>query len=1184
MSARRNALLALSCVLGSVVRAVAAPPPPPDFNRDIRPILAAHCLKCHGPDDKQRQAGLRLDQRGDALRALASGHRAIVPGKPMASTLVGRIRATDASIMPPASANKPLNASQRRLLERWVADGARYAPHWAFVPPRSVVPPALPASLGNRVRNPIDQFVFARLHTLGLAPSPEADRTTLIRRLSLDLIGLPPTPAEVDQFLSDRRPGAYERLVDRLLASPRYGERWARRWLDLARYADTNGYEKDRPRSLWPWRDWVIRALNDDMPFDRFTVAQLAGDLLPGATDADRIATGFHRNTMRNEEGGIDPLEYRFLAQVDRMATTGTTWLGLTIGCAQCHTHKFDPLPHRDYYRLMAFLDNADEPEIAVHDKSIAEKRAVVEREIANAESELAGAWPIEHQWNWRAPAGATARSARGGPLAQGVDGRFDGPAAAPDTDTTTITVPSDGRAVGAIRLEALANDRWPRRGPGRSDGGNFVLTGIEIRADGEPVRIVAASADRSQSQFGPEGALDASSRTGWAVYQPDRPWNDDHRADFTFDVPRSAKSWTVVLKQEYGQSHVLGSFRLRLGEAEADAGGLAPEARKAQAYQAARDRWLADRSAKAVRWDVLRPVHAKASLPTLLVQPDGSVLSGGDQSKSDVSTLRFATRGRTVRALRLEVLSDPRLPKGGPGRVEYEGIPGDFFLNEFKVLVGGREVRMARANQSFAAGGNDAAKAIDNDMLTAWSIGGEGVGKSHTAVFVPAEPILASTIEIRLLCERYYSSNIGRFRISVTEDGRAWDALPADIEAALVVEEAKRDLAQSRLLERHFLSIAPELAAARARIDSLRQSLPAFPTTWVFQERPPIDPRTTRVRIRGEFLRPAEAVRPGIPAFLNPLPEGSKADRLAFAQWLVSPENPLVARVTVNRQWQAFFGRGIVATLEDFGYMGSPPTHPELLDWLARRFVADGWSMKRLHRWIVTSATYRQLSASDPVRTAKDPTNAWLSRGPRVRLDAEQIRDAALSASGLLSSKMHGPSVFPPQPPGVTSEGAYGPLDWRTSTGEDRYRRGLYTFAKRTAPYALSTTFDAGSGEACMARRDVSNTPLQALALLNDTVFAEAAAALGKSIAPLHGTDGTKVDTLFRRVLTRTPEPAERDALLGFLNRRRAAFATDGAAAKKLAGGDATKPEETAAWTLLARTVLNLDEAIVKR
>ncbi|MFY7953942.1 MAG: DUF1553 domain-containing protein [Armatimonadaceae bacterium] len=640
-----------------------------------------------------------------------------------------------------------------------------------------------------------------------------------------------------------------------------------------------------------------------------------------------------------------------------------------------------------------------------------------------------------------------------------------------------------------------------------------------------------------------------------------------------------------MVLHQEFGSSHVLGAFRLSLGKSAEPAPDNRPLAeRRLAAYTSARDKWVAENSARAIRWKTISPHYAKSNMPTLTVQPDGSVLSGGDQTKSDVSTFRLRTKGTTIRAIRLEAMADPRLPRNGPGRTEYEGLPGDFFLNEFRVIARGKPVRLVRAFQSYAAGGSDASKAIDNDMQTAWTIGGGGIGRSHTAVFILAEPLESDSLEIQLANEKYYPSNIGRVRFSVAESAEITAVLDPEAEAILAKSESERHAEDRAALDRHFQSAAPELASARAAIAGMRQSLPAFPTTWVLQERPAHDPRTTRIHRRGEFLSPMGAVSPGVPGFLNPLPKGTVPNRLAFARWLVSPENPLTARVTANRQWQAFFGRGIVSTLDDFGYMGSAPSHPELLDWLAIQFVQNGWSLKKLHRTIVTSATYRQVSASDPVRRAKDPGNVLLSRGPRVRLDAELIRDSALAASGLLSSKMYGPSVFPPQPPGVTSEGAYGPLAWNVSQGEDRYRRGMYTFAKRTAPYAMFTTFDAGSGEACLARREVSNTPLQALTLLNDTVFVEAARALGKSVSTLSASDRTKVDTLYTRVLGRKPDASEAAAVTSFVADRRAALGKTSAAAKALAESDSPDTIEQAAWTLAARAILNLDEAIVKR
>jgi hypothetical protein len=958
------------------------------FNSQVRPILSRHCFKCHGPDDKARKAKLRLDVRAEAVR------RAIVPGQPDQSRLLRRVRSKDPDeVMPPPSTKNPVTAEEQRVLERWIAAGAEYTPHWAFVPPRQVPLPHVRQA--DWPRNAIDHFVLARLEAEGLRPSPPTDRYTLVRRVSLDLIGLPPTPEEADAFVRDDRPDAYERLVDRLLANPHYGERWARRWLDLARYADTNGYEKDRPRSVWPYRDWVIRALNADMPFDRFTIEQLAGDMLPNATQDQRIATGFHRNTMLNEEGGIDPLEFRYYATVDRANTTATAWLGLTLGCAQCHTHKFDPIPHREYYQMMAFLNNADEPELDVRRPDVTRRRHELEAKIAALEADL-------------------------------------------------------------------------------------------------PKRL-------------------------------------DH-LDRKFDA------------------------------------------------------WLDREAARTVRWTVLRPAEAKANVPMLSVLDDNSVLATGDQSKRDVYDLTFHTDLHGITAVRLEVLPDDRLPKHGPGRVYYEGAAGDFFLSEFTVTADGSKVAFSGASHSHAAGNDTAKNAIDGDPQTGWSING-GQGRAHAAVFNVAPPADARDLHVQLLCERYYAAGLGRFRISVTTDPRPAVArdMPADVEELLLVPAAKRTAEERLRLQRQFLRTAPELAAQRAAIDKLRQQLPAYPTTLVLRERPPENPRPTYRHNRGEFLQPAERVEPAVLSVLPPLPAGAPRNRLGFARWLVSPDNPLVGRVTVNRQWAAFFGRGLVPTLQDFGYQGEPPTHPQLLDWLAVELVKQGWSLKRMHRLIVLSATYRQASRVTPELLAKDPDNRLLARGPRVRLEAELVRDAALRASGLLAEKVGGPSVFPPQPPGVTTEGAYGSLAWQVSPGPDRYRRGLYTFSKRTAPYALFATFDAPSGEACLARREVSDTPLQALTLLNDTVFIDAARALGRQLAAQTASPEARAELLYRRCLTRPPGRDELALLVEFYEAQKRRLQKRELDAAALAGPGDGDVVERAAWTALARALLNLDGAIVK-
>ncbi len=982
----------------------------PNFNRDVRPILSGHCFKCHGPDADAREADLRLDQRESATKELGSGKTTIVPGKPDASELIRRILSNDPDEqMPPAAANKPLSEHQKKILADWIAAGAPYEKHWAFEPPRQSPLPHVTQQ--DWPRNAIDYFILARLEAHGLAPNPPADKHTLVRRVYLDLIGLPPTPEEVDAFVSDDAPDAYDRLVDRLLASPYYGERWARRWLDLARYADTNGYEKDRMRSIWPYRDWVINAINAGKPFDEFTIDQLAGDMLPKAGLAERIATGFHRNTLLNEEGGIDPLEFRFYAMVDRVNTTGTVWIGLTMGCVQCHTHKFDPIPQRDFYRTMAFLNNANEPTIDVPDAEVERQRQQIEQQIA----------------------------------------------------ALTAALPS---------------------------------------------------------KFPHEAATTA--------------------------------------EQEFEKKF---------------------------------QEWLAQRHAQSIAWTNLRPASAASNLPLLTVLDDGSVFASGDQSKSDRYELAFENVPERITALRIDAIPDDRLPNHGPGRVYYEGPFGDFFLSEVTILADGNKLPMASAAQSYANGNNTAATAIDGNQQTGWSING-GQGHEHSAVFTLREPIQgAKSLKLSLLFERYYSAGLGRFRISVSDKpfAEGEKVAPRTTDDLLLIPSDQRTAGQTEVLRKYFAETAPELAEARKEIEKLQKSLPAMPTTLVMQERPATNPRPTFIHKRGEFLQPKDRVEPGLlPMF--PAPNTLPQNRLEFARWLVSRDNPLVARVTMNRQWGTIFGRGIVRTTEDFGYQGESPTHSDLLDWLAVEFMNRGWSMKQMHRLIVTSATYRQSSYVSPEALQKDPDGKWLSRFPRVRLDAEMVRDAALRESGLLASRLGGPSVFPPQPAGVTSEGTYGALSWTVSQGADRYRRGLYTFSKRSAPYAMFATFDGPTGEVCIARREISNTPLQALTALNDEVFVETSRWLARSVLQTaEPTDEARAMRMFRNCLARPPAPEELSRLVDFVRRQREKLKSSPDSWGPLVPeADGPPPAgvdraELAAWTLLARAVFNLDEAITK-
>lgn len=1164
-----------------------------DFARDVRPILASHCFKCHGPDAEQRQGGLRLDQRDAALAEADSGMAAIVPGKPEESELVRRILSTDEfEMMPPPEAKHPLTDEQKEVLRAWVAAGAPYAEHWAFQPP---VRPALPAVRNAQwVRNEIDAFLLARLEKEGLEPSEPADRYTLVRRVYFDLIGLPPTPEQAEAFVNDTAPDAYERLVDSLLASPHYGERWARRWLDLARYADTNGYEKDRPRSMWPYRDWVIKALNEDKPFDEFTIEQLAGDMLPNATLEQRIATGFHRNTMINEEGGIDPLEFRFHAMVDRVSTTGTAWLGLTLGCAQCHTHKYDPIEHREYYQVMALLNNADEPVASVVREDIRQQREAIQRQIDERTRRLAEHFPPAPDFIWHTGQLVQATAASGATLEVRDDGSLFVTGDVPDKDTYTLVFEGPAVPITALRLEALADSNLPSQGPGRTPHGNFVVTELTASvqaaeaAEVQPVAFASAEADFAQDGYPAAHALDRKPETGWAIQGP-APWNVNRHLIATLAQPLPSSGslrWTVTIDQQFGGQHTLGRFRIQFGERRVDDRPL--EVRRQEYLKQRFQEWLATETERAIRWHTLEPIEASANLPRLEILDDGSIISSGDQTKRDIYQIRYKNPHGRITAIRIEALPDERLPANGPGRVYYEGPIGDFFLSEITLRAGEQTLPLSGATHSYAAGGNTAARAIDGDPLSGWSIDG-GQGHAQIAVFTLAEPAMADELSLELLFERYYAAGLGRFRVSVTTDDKpaATYGLPDDIERLLLVPEGERSSADRERLREYFLSVCPELAEERKQIEQLRRSMPEYPTTLVFAERPADHPRPTFIHHRGEFLQPGEQVEPGIPEFLKGYGD-EPTNRLEFARWLVNGRNPLVARVIVNRHWATIFGRGLVRTTEDFGFQGELPTHPELLDWLATELVRSGWSIKGLHRLIVTSAAYQQSSHVSPELLERDPENVLLARAPRRRIDAELIRDGVLRMSGLLTTKLGGPSVFPPQPAGVTSEGTYGPLEWKVSEGEDRYRRGLYTFAKRTAPYAMFSTFDAPSGEACVPRREVTNTPLQALTLLNDDVFFECAQALSRLVVAHADSAEQRADYAMRRCLTRPPSPDELAAVVDFYQRQHARLKAGELDVAAIAGSPSANESteqlvERAAWTLVARAILNLDETITK-
>jgi hypothetical protein len=888
------------------------------------------------------------------------------------------------------------------------------------------------------VRNPIDRFTLARLEKEGLTPSPEADRATLIRRLSLDLIGLPPTVEEVDAFLADKSEHAYEKLVDRLLASPHYGERWGRHWLDAARYADSDGFEKDKSRQVWFYRDWVINALNRDLPYDRFVIEQIAGDRLPNPTQDQVVATGYLRNSMINEEGGIDPEQFRMEAMFDRLDAIGKGILGLTIQCAQCHDHKYDPLTQAEYYRLFAFLNDAHEANIAVYTPEEQQRRADIFRQVRAIENDLRHRHP-----DWRQ------------------------------------------------RMEA---------------------------------------------------------------------WEDRVRND--------QPAWTVV----------------RPAVLEESTGG--------QKY---------------------------------LPLPDGSFLAQGYAPTKHTVKMTVRTDAQNITAFRLELLNDPNLPLGGPGR----SVKGTGALTEFKVQAAPADAPGKAAWVKFVKATADvnppetplepifndksnkrrvtgpAGFAIDGKDETAWGID-VGPGRRNQprkAVFLAEKPIAHpnGTLLTFHLTQNHggwnsddnQNHNLGRLRLSLTtRPGAEADPLPARVRQVLAVPRDRRTPAQGAAVFSYWRTTVAEWKDANERIEALWRQHPEGSSQLVLQARE--RPRDTHVLKRGDFLKPGKRVAPGVPAFLHPLPPGAAPDRLTFARWLVDRRSPTTARALVNRVWQTYFGTGLVASSEDLGTQSELPSHPELLDYLAVEFMDGGWGLKALHRLIVCSATYRQSSKVSPALHARDPYNRLLARGPRLRVEAEVVRDLALAAGGLLNPAVGGRSVFPPLPQFLLLPPAsYGPKVWPEDKGPDRYRRALYTFRYRSVPYPLLQTFDAPNGDFACVRRARSNTPLQALMTLNEPVFLDCARGLAlRTLADGGPSDADRVVYAFRRCLARKPTREECADLLALLHKQQQHFARPGAKPWDLAAADpanppalpaGSTPEQLAAWTVVARVLLNLDETITK-
>jgi hypothetical protein len=1050
-------ILTLTCLASLGPGESPSPPPQPvRFSRDVLPILSDHCFQCHGPDAQARKAKLRLDTHEGALTVAE-------PGKSADSELIRRITSDDDDErMPPAKANRPLTAAQKDVLKRWVDQGLAWGKHWAYEPPERPAPPAVRDP--TLIRNPIDTFVQPRLSREGLSPAPEASRETLIRRVTLDLTGLPPTLREIDDFLADQSSDAYEKVVDRLLASPRYGERMAVDWLDVARYADTNGYQNDFARSMWPWRDWVIAAFNRNQPFDQFVVEQVAGDLLPGATRDQRIATGFNRNNRTVTEAGSIDEEWRVENTVDRVETTATAFLGLTMGCCRCHDHKFDPVTQREFYQFYAFLNNVNEkgvyvetpgnvpPLVALRTPADEQKLKQLDAAVKAAEKALKAeqAAVADRQRRWE-------------------DGQRARPHPADPRDWA-IRVPLAGDLHAQTSKGELSPAYRGKGKPAWADG----PFGTALRLDGKEMAFVdagqAVRPEREQS----------FSYGGWV-----KPRGEGGAVLSKMDDAAGNRGFDLILNRQegfLGKNHVVAHL--------------------------------------VHRWpDNAIKVQSRDPLPAdvwshLLVTYDGSGKAAG---------MAVYVNGRRAAA---NVVADKLT---------------DTIATDQPLRLGARSTDLALTGD------------LADVRIYPRALAPEEV---QAVVFQPL--------------------------------GRALE-LSADL----------RSPAEKTLLEQVFrASFATELTEAKRRADKARQEKTAYekkiPSVMVMEDLP--KPRPTYVLKRGQYDAPdkSQPVEPGVPAVLHALRPGERGppNRLDLARWLMDPANPLTARVTVNRFWQRYFGTGLVKTSEDFGVRGDPPTHPQLLDWLAVDFRDSGWDVKRLQRLIVTSATYRQSSKASPTLLQKDPENLLLARGPRVRLPAEVVRDNALAAAGLLTERVGGPSIKPYQPAGLWEElaGGLGEGPYVQDKGANLYRRGLYVYRKRTVPHPSLATFDGGSREICQVKRSRTNTPLQALELLNDVTYVEAARCLAQRMQTEGGrSPECRLTFAFRRATGRTPSAAELQALARGLDRYRSAYAGDVEAAKRfIHQGDSPvdeslDPVELAAYTAIAGVILNLDETITK-
>ena len=989
-----------------------------DFNRDIRPILSENCLQCHGPDKNKRKADLRLDTKAGLFDEIDDTHP-VVPGKAAESDLLRRIVTSDEEDhMPPAKSNKSLSPQQVAKIRQWIEEGAEYKGHWAYIPPVRAPEP----SVNGNIRNPIDKFILGKLKEQNLQPALEADKVTLCRRVYFDLLGLPPTPAQVDQFTHDSSPDAFEKLVDALLANPHFGERMAVFWLDQVRYADTIGYHSDNPMNVSPYRDWVIAAFNQNMPFDRFTIEQIAGDLLPDSTVSQKVATAYNRLLQTTEEGGAQPREYVAKYAADRVRNVSAVWMAQTMGCCECHDHKFDPITTKEFYGMEAFFADVQEASVGKREPGL--------------------------------------------PL--------------PTTQQQTE------------------------------------INGID--------RTLAAT----------KAKLDAS----------------------TPELAAAQLAWEKTVSTE-------------------------------------------------VKWDVLDPQTFVVQGESKLKKLDGGVLQTVYKvaaTENYVVTARAPANGIT--GFRLEVLPDEALPSQGPGNAPN----GNFVLTDLKIAAVGKDgsaspIALRNASADFSQEGYPVGTLLDskrkNKKNTGWAVLPQ-TGKPHQAFFETAKPLdgdggtsLIFTFDFQSVFPQH---TIGKFRLSsTTAPEPCRHAIPNPVRDAVAILPAKRSDAQKKVVATHYRTVSPLLQPLRDQIVSLEQKkqqlLDAMPKCLVTVAG---TPRTIHVLARGNWLDDSGAVvAPVVPASMGKLISVQSVDhrptRLDLAHWIASRDNPLTARVVVNRLWNLFYGRGIARKVDDLGSQGEWPTHPELLDWLAVDFMENGWDLKRMVRLLVTSATYRESSVPTQEQRERDPSNQWLAHQGRFRLDAEFVRDNALAVSGLLVDPVGGKSAFPYQPAGYWSFLNFPAREWQNDKGGGLYRRGLYTHWQRTFLHPSLLAFDAPTREEAVCERTRSNVPQQALTLLNDPTYVEAARVFAEHIVRGATDDQARLELAFRLALARSPKPRESTLLMELLEKHRKEYIAENTAAEKIvSAGEAPvakdlNPAELAAWTSIARTVLNLHETITR-